>query len=213
MLPDIAIAVGIAVAQLVLGFYGIYIAANGKQRKQAIIVFAVVGGIGLLLTSATVIRSTIAQTEIQGALTGGDTRPYIKPGPVAFLSNGQATVTCSLELIGNYPLHDVSYNVISSQGMHEFKPGNVYPNMVGRTVEYPTFTFPDDSSKQPFYQITIATSNGNYYQQIRFAKVNGKWIHALKLNEGSSLSQSSLYRDIEDGYPTGADGQVDWTKP
>ena len=101
MLPDIAIALGIAATQVVLGFYGIYVAASDKQRKQAAIVFIAVGGTGLLLTVATVIRSAIAQTEMQSVLTGGDTKPYLKPQPAGVLSNGQVIVTCSLELIGN----------------------------------------------------------------------------------------------------------------
>jgi hypothetical protein len=210
MLPDLLVLAGILLTQLFLTVYGALLSVTENRRKKTAIIFVAVGSFGLLLTVISGFRSAMAQSEIQGALTGGTMRPYIKPEQATVTASGQVIVTATLTLIGKYPLHDVSYRIFSDRGVREWNPGSVYPNMVGRTVDVPEFEFNDKTDKEVVYKISIAASNGNYFQQIRFAKVDDRWIHALKLED--EPTRSLLYEDVDRGFPTKADGQVDWLK-
>jgi hypothetical protein len=119
-----------------------------------------------------------------GMLTGGDSRFYLEPGETS-IANETVYLMLLPTVKGEYPLRDVQYEVYSPIGGNAYSPviSTIYPNLLNRLDVAPSMEFPDDDNprKEVQFQVHIATSNGAYFELIKFRKRKGKWIHALQL--------------------------------
>jgi hypothetical protein len=162
-----------------------------------------------LQTTAEGLRQTASEIRtLHLETTGGDSLFYLEPSDTTIV-NGTVYFMLLPQVKGQYPLRDVEYDFFSPlKGHTTARVGTIYPNPVGRGYVTPNVEFPDDSSKEFLFQVVIAASNGVYFEPIRFRKINGKWIHALKLESYTYPERTVFLTEIQRNF-----GTVDWSKP
>lgn len=145
-------------------------------------------------------------------LTGGDSYLYFLPlhaegGKIVWLARH----------IGEYPLHQVSVRIVDIEYLlRTFKPdgarnfaqtrnlGEVHQdtnvsvgeNEIGDRAEYS-------------FNIFTHARNGKFVQEVRFKKIDGVVLTALRITGPSGV----FLEEIDPKFPVDADGKVVWDKP
>jgi len=113
-------------------------------------------------------------------MTGSGSYFYLMPNQPMDMPNGTILVNAIPTFVGKYPVHDLFVSVSGGWGWHwDHYYGTYFPGELGRPREGPPLQFkPTDQQPVAFF-IGINGSNGHSEEQIRFEKLNGKWISAL----------------------------------
>jgi hypothetical protein len=114
-------------------------------------------------------------------------------------------------IVGKYPLHNVFVSVIGPLGrVADIDYGTIAPNELGRPREFAYLEFFPDKKRQ-YFHITINASNGNYYQNVLFLKLDGKWVWGSRLYKGGSAKGKLVRIWIGKGFPKNY-SDADWFK-
>jgi hypothetical protein len=124
------------------------------------------------------------------------------PG-IAEAPKGSILINGSLQLVGEYPLHDVYVvSFCSRQGYQDVNAGTVFPHEIGRPRQGVTLQLPSkpQSKDERFCPIWINTSNGSYAQIVRLTKVGSRWMTKSVLTKSGEPS----FRHTFNGEPSAA---------
>jgi len=148
-------------------------------------------------------------TKAVNTMTGGDSRPYLYPEEPIAGPDGVMRFRLLPRLKGRYALRDVDYDVYSALrgSLPRDHLDTLYPGASYRSLVVHQLTVPSQADEELF-QIMIIASNGPYYELLRIRKVNGRWLHALRLQKLGPPTPTIYLEDIQPGF-----GDVDWTKP
>ena len=149
----------------------------------------------------------VSDKTITNSIMGGDSFCYlyfgVEDGFLTLLSNGK------------YPMYDVKIRVVD---LDKFETKNIFesgtsfdigniPSGVAMMVS--AWGLPKDKEKIR-YNVFISARNGFFSQEVRLAKVNGKWKEALRVLKDNNKNLQPMYQDIPDDYPRNKEGKIDW---
>lgn len=157
--------------------------------------------------------------EVLHNLTGGDSFCY-----VTFMRPLGTTRAPLAALIveGRYPMHEVFLRVVDLARMHErdksaqlsyedVQSWDAMRGSIGTVLpgyrDLGRLSWPDRDTHD--YNIFIYARNGAFTQNIRYRRVDEKWVIASRLWKGNRMDQI-LWKKIDPEYPLDADGQVVW---
>lgn len=151
--------------------------------------------------------------DLVGHITGGDSVCYLIGSPVSPDQLGNLALVHH----GKHPLYNVNARLVDLEVFDQFKDNLTFENiqkaeiqrqfgdlipghasMVGGAVSLGT----GDTRR---FNIFFTARNGSFVQLLRFRKINGSWVSAVKVEKGETR-----FEKIGDGYPRNAVGEVDW---
>lgn len=155
-------------------------------------------------------------------ITGGDSYCYIRPLP---FKDGRG-VSFQLMHEGRYPIYNVQIRVVDTirwnafvkskkdeLTIHDMHACDIICENIG-TLN-PTFSlnilnmgYPPNEKKLS-YNIFITSRNCNITQNLRFIRLNDKWLCAARAFK-TFEERHTLFELIDDGYPRREDGEVEW---
>ncbi|MCE9777564.1 hypothetical protein LZ645_21820 [Shewanella algae] len=153
--------------------------------------------------------------EMISHISGGNSFPYFQIG---MLDPNTDTGVLMVIHKGEHPLYDVNSRIVDLQKFNQIKNnlslgnmaysdtnisvGNLIPSHASMLQNWKVENSPEQS-----YNIFFTARNGSFTQALRLKKINGKWLSATKItNKNNEL----LHEQIDDLFPTGADGEVEW---
>ncbi|MGO9019418.1 MAG: hypothetical protein ACLQVJ_13825 [Syntrophobacteraceae bacterium] len=155
--------------------------------------------------------------QIAATVTGGDSFCYLM---ISNIDDKTGTGILLLLHQGLYPLYDVQAQITDVQEFEKrdkkndnllwkSRPGSTDLS-IGNFAEgariFSTISL-GQTDKRDFI-VSFNARNGFWTQWLKFRFVNGKWFSATKVQKVSV--NEPVYAEIEDGYPRGPDGQVEW---
>jgi cell division protein FtsL len=146
--------------------------------------------------------------QIVDLVTGGDSFIYLDCIP-----QPNSPFVVLIHKRGEFPLYDVTVRIVDLNSKPlglgtQWALGN-YPR---GTAEYTAeqLSLPRHGEEASFSFFFIAR-NGAWYENLRLTLVNGNWKSALQVYAPlASGKRKDLYKHIDDGFPTEADGSVKW---
>ena len=165
-------------------------------------------GVGLVFDKTKLTADTA--TKAVNTMTGGDSRPYLDPTEPIMQPDGTVLFNLVPRIKGKYPLRDVNYYVYSAQRGGTFineHLDTLYPGASYRALKVARIPLTDQSNNELF-QIMINASNGPYDEEVRFRKINGRWVHALQLKSFMPSRKPVYFQEVPSDF-----GDADWDKP
>ena len=117
---------------------------------------------------------------------------------------------------GDYPLYDVSLNIVDLEMQHELERRGVPPsesfftvlNKLGPFNIGPHQTVIIENwklhgSQSLSYAINVTGRNGAWFQALRYRLIGNKWVRATNIKRNNDV----LLHEIEDGYPLDGTGE------
>jgi hypothetical protein len=129
-------------------------------------------------------RSIVGMEKLMSEATGGDSYLYFDVGdpggpteiPAPGIIKGNIAATAIPDFVGDFPLHDVIVHASCPFGwMQLIDYGTMYPHEIGRPRQGIYLQFPSTTVRQADCYLLINTSNGSYFQIVRFLKEGDKW--------------------------------------
>jgi hypothetical protein len=160
----------------------------------------------------------IAQLNRQtaAAVTGGDEFAYLDP----LIAEEQNRLFLIIVHRGSYPIYDVGFRVMdfrvpATKPMAEEMLSDTFTigTLAARRRQFVAY-WPIVAGKTHYglnLFFTARNAGGFTTQQIRFVKVNGKWISASEVTTYNS--KRILYRRVDADFPKTHDGSIDWNDP
>ncbi len=179
----------------------------------------VTGGVAAVLSA---ILSGIAGIEISkegtALTTGGDSACYL-----VNLGTPNPPFPAIVEKSGEYPLYSVEMRIVDL--IEPFKPMQI-PNAskpfdlgislslgdfpIGDVAKEVSFSLPAKGDRASF-NVFFDARNGFWAESLRLRLVNGDWKRAIQVfRDLPNQKEKQLYKQIDKGFPTEADGSVKW---
>lgn len=152
--------------------------------------------------------------EMIGHISGGNSFPWLQIGMIN--SSNQGVLMAIHQ--GNHPLYNVTARIVDLQRFDQIKSnislvtfgyadtnlniGNMIPSHASMVQKWKIESEPEQS-----YNIFFTARNGSFTQLMRLKKINGVWASATKV---TNRNNEILHEQIDEKYPTGADGNVIW---
>jgi hypothetical protein len=183
-----------------------------RVRKQQ----KVEGGLSSIERS---VKQTLAEldaktTDLVGHITGGESACFLIGIP---LTDGMITQV-AVEHVGKHPLYEVNAVIVDLEVFEQVKGnlphdnffrseihrqfGNLIPghtNLVQENISMGT-----GSSRN--FNIFYTARNGSFTQLLRYRRVNGEWLYAIKVYRGDV----TMHEHVQEGFPRNENGAVDW---
>lgn len=153
--------------------------------------------------------------EMVNHISGGNSFPYLQIAMIDNLSNQGCLMIIHN---GEYPLYDISARVVDLQKFEQIKDnfslstleytdtnlniGNIIPSHATMLQNWKLESDPIQS-----YNIFFTARNGSFTQLLRFKKINGLWLSAIKVTNKDNVI---LYERIDDNYPREISGNISW---
>ncbi|MES2581339.1 MAG: hypothetical protein V4627_01370 [Pseudomonadota bacterium] len=163
--------------------------------------------------------------EVISSVTGGDSACYL----AAPTTSSETWSDLSVVHIGRYPLYQLSLRAVDLDILDEMRSREEDSSLIDRSQVWQRYVGdvpagfitslnvclrldsaglikrlePDEFRR---FNVYFYARNGSYSQLLRFKNVSGKWLLATKLLRDEVV----LYENVDDGYPVGVSGQVDW---
>jgi hypothetical protein len=152
-------------------------------------------------------------------VTGGDSFCFLR---LKELSDGSYQMRIVHE--GKYPVHNLTLEIVDAAAFVKLQKVTndlermILENRAIRKVQLPVMTsemsqqvrnfpFPKDNDYIEF-GIDINSVNKSLFQTLQLSRVKGKWKSASRILDRRT---KSFFREfVDEGYPTGADGQIGW---
>ena len=217
-LPGALIAVG-AVISAIGGFWAYQQQTNFKFKPAFIIFVGVI--INVIGGSWAYQQQASTELKLANSITGGDSFCFLMVRNISPSSN---TGRIMVSHLGEYNLYDVRARIVdlekSEQLREELDQLKVQPtfdtirqadtnisigNLISSSVlVLHPFTLGNGDTRR--FNIFFSARNGFFNQVLRFKKVHGKWVYALKV----SREEKVLYEEVDDEFPRTAEGNVEW---
>jgi hypothetical protein len=171
---------------------------------------------------ANQLSSLQQQGEIAKRLvTGGDSYCYLNA-----LGAGDVQ---DLVLVhqGDYPLYDLQIRIVDLEKFDAIAKANprvtleelskadlvhylgtLNPN---QAVRIGNLTLPPDKDEKG-YNVFILARNGELAELLRFRRINGAWLRALRVQRSESSQPQILIERVENGFPRNETGEVSWER-
>jgi hypothetical protein len=153
--------------------------------------------------------------ELYESVTGGNEFAYLKP----LLAEDQQQHRLFLIIAhdGKVPIYDVGFRVLDfrksgtepiAAGMltNDFNIGNLAAKQLRFVAYWPLV--PGKTHYGFNFFFTARNAAGFVVQQLRYVKINEKWLSATEVRPLNSTRV--LYRQVDTGFPRDAEGQIDW---
>ena len=147
-------------------------------------------------------------------ITGGESVCYVVGHP---LEDSNHVGYLMVIHVGKHPLYGVSVRIVDVDAFQALK-GNLTPEnlqqvevslLVGDVIPGHASMLrqglPLGSGERRSFNVFFSARNGSFSQLLRYRKVNGKWLSAVKIN-----SKATLFEDVQKGFPRNAAGDVEW---
>ncbi len=147
-------------------------------------------------------------------ITGGASACYLVMSQISTDRIGSLV----LVHVGDHPLYEINARIVDLEIFDQTKD-NMTPESLrasetvisfgNLTVGHALMTshqFNLGTTSPRRFNIFFSARNGSFTQLLRFARVDGKWIHAIKVMRDETV----LYESVQPEYPKGAGGQVAW---
>jgi hypothetical protein len=150
-------------------------------------------------------------------VSGGASFPWIQFG---MLDDNTGKGTLMVVHQGEHPLYDVAARIVDlnkfeliknhltadnfRQADTTIEVGNIIPghaSMVG--------AWKIEGLDRQNYNVFFTARNGRFTQLIRMMKIDGKWISATKVSNGS---EEIVHEQVSESFPRDAEGRVIWDK-
>lgn len=171
------------------------------------------------------LKNQIKTLESQGNLannliTGGDSFAYVELYP-----QENNSIDFRIQQKGKYPIYDVSVHIIDKDLLNSLNKkesnnddfttfnqslifgkdvGNFFVN--GAKLLMNLKLMPNPESRK--IEVLIGTRNGSFTESLRFKRINGKWLYAIRVIREND--KEVVYEKIPTDFPKNAQGQVDW---
>jgi hypothetical protein len=161
-------------------------------------------------------------------VTGGDSYSYLR-FPTFDQTGGFPIILHE----GKFPLYDLEVQIVDLNRFEQstaklkqpslqqyflsstaavLKVGTLAPNqghaILGKPVPF--------TNEQPKFRIFFKARNGFWDQDLLLRKVKGEWLHAMRVHRElwgqENNPRQLLFTKIDDGFPTGANGKIEWPK-
>jgi hypothetical protein len=206
---------------------GIRIDQSAYERESEATAEARANRAGLLKSQEELIKAQgelvaksneIAQLnkEIAASVTGGNEFAYLEP--ILAEDAQQQRLFLIVRHKGQYPIYDVGFRVLDlrmggTKPMAEemlsntFNVGNLAPQQL-HFVAYWPLALPLKTHYGFNFFFTARNASGFVSQELRYVKVENKWLSATQVKPYNS--ERVLYQHIDPGFPRDAKGRIDW---
>ena len=210
-----AVWILISVALIVVEFWAIYHDRSEHDKEQAAILLEehtarrkeAEAFAALIKEGKGLIAS---QEQITNQMTGQGSYFYLMPTAAFPLQSNALWSNALPEFVGRYPLHDMFVDVEGPGGFrwsHDY--GTMFPEELGRPREGAALTFKSNDPQPITFYISINASNGSFFEEIRFQKVDGQWRRALTVSNYKATKPVCTWMEI--GFPNVNDEKL-WPK-
>src|SRR5258706_5184324 len=154
--------------------------------------------------------------EIAASVTGGGEFAYLQP--MLAEDTQQHRLFLIVRHNGKYPIYDGGFRVLDlrvggSKPYAEEVLSNTFNvgNLASRQLRFVAYwpLVPSIGSHYGYnFFFTARNASGFVIQELRYIKVDDKWLSAMRVKPFNS--QRILYEHTDPGFPRKADGQIDW---